>query len=268
MERFCAVLIASLALFSLGRLCPAQEEGGEKKPEQKRREAGARVEVEHDGGERRVRIEVRGDGERRIVPFGMGRHRSRRTVIRPSRVNVVDGAYFEIAELLVNKQEYDEAIEELKRITAASPDPEAAGAAHLSMGHILRQKMGDTEGAIAEYRQVTGRYAETARREIVRAYEEVGEIGKAVAVLDEMLAKAEAPGDKAKILSDIAEVYKKSNDLDRAIETLRKIPTVITYEEAMKADPRFRVHVREGGMEGIRVRDGDRERPIRGKAKE
>ena len=176
-----------------------------------------------------------------------GRGMGRDGIVRSSRLNVIDAAYFDVASLLMVKEEYEEAVAELRKVIEGSPDADAISAAHLSAGNILRQKIGNIEEAVKEYKLVSGRYAEWATRQIVQAYEEIGETGKAIDVLKEMLATAGKPEEKVSLLRQMAEVYKKSKNTDMAIETLRKIPTVITYDEAMKMGSRYGTSSRWGG---------------------
>lgn len=147
-------------------------------------------------------------------------------------LNVVDRAIYSVAQILCEKGEYENAIKELAKVAAESPDERAKAGAHLAAGHICRYKVGDATKAIEEYRQVTGELADRALRAIVKCYEEMGQPDKAAQALEDRLAQASQPMDRVRLLNEIADVYRRSNNPDRAIETLRRVPQVITYEEA------------------------------------
>ncbi|MEW6359465.1 MAG: hypothetical protein AB1696_24220 [Planctomycetota bacterium] len=185
-----------------------------------------RVEVEGQG----VRVEVRGEEGRRF-PMVFGREG--RCVIKPYQINIVDRARFDIAELLVEKGDCTEAIAELMNICQDSPDATAASAAQLSIGNIRRQRLNDTEGAVAAYKLVMTGYDQLAENYIVATYRDIGEPMMALKALEGLLKTTETPVRKVRLLDLMARVYHELEELDLAIETYRRIPAMITYDEAM-----------------------------------
>ncbi|NOZ23776.1 MAG: tetratricopeptide repeat protein [Planctomycetes bacterium] len=169
------------------------------------------------------------DGRRFPRVFGRGA----RTVVKPNQANVVDRARFDTAELLVQQGEAAEAIDVLRKVVEASPDATAVSAAHLSIGNILRQQINDIKGAVAAYKEVAPPYDQLAENYIVATYRDTGEPLMALKVLEDVLKTAETPQRKARLLELIARLYQEQGEIDLAIETYRRIPTAITYDEAM-----------------------------------
>jgi tetratricopeptide (TPR) repeat protein len=146
--------------------------------------------------------------------------------------NAVDQARFQIAALLVEQKKYEDAIGELLKMTEESPDETAQAAAHLSAGNIFRQCIKDYDKAIEQYREVKGRLTDAATKLIVETYQEAGEPEAAIKELENILSKAQEPGQKVRLLTLIADVYRRSGNTDKAIETLRKVTEALTYDDA------------------------------------
>ncbi|MEW6355695.1 MAG: tetratricopeptide repeat protein [Planctomycetota bacterium] len=147
-------------------------------------------------------------------------------------LNVVDKAFYTVAQLLYEKGEYENAIKELSKVVDESPDERAKAGAHLVAGHIYRFKLQQTDQALAEYKQVTGDLADRAMKSMIQCYETMGQPDQAAKVLEDRLMQATQTQEKAFILNEVANIYRRAGNIDKAIETLRRIPQMITYDEA------------------------------------
>ena len=153
-------------------------------------------------------------------------------ILSPFECNAVDQARFQIAALLVEQKKFEDAVGELLKMTEESPDETAQAAARLSAGNIFRQCIKDYDKAIEQFREVKGKLTDVATKLIVEAYQEAGKPEEAVKVLEDILAKAQDPGQKVRLLNMIADVYRRSGKPDKAVETLRKVTETVTYDDA------------------------------------
>jgi len=148
----------------------------------------------------------------------------------PYGLNIVDRARFSAAALLVEKGELDEAIAELESIAEESPDVDAVSAAHLSIGNIRCDRIGDFEGAIAEYRKVKGFLASHAAEGLARAYGSLGSHEQAARDVESLIEVAEGVRTKALILITLSDIYERAGQKQKAIETLRRVELLKTAE--------------------------------------
>lgn len=155
-------------------------------------------------------------------------------LVRPGRINVVDRARYTIASILIKEEKHGEAIEELQRVAAKSPDPEVVSATHLNVGNIYLQLMNDPESALEHYEKVKGRLALEAMAGMVKACEAVGDAPRAADLLEKAAAEAKEPTKKAEILSGLAEFYQRHDQNDKAVAALRKITELVPYDQAQR----------------------------------
>ena len=173
------------------------------------------------------------------VPLGMrsiGNPRQRRghdrALFRPPSMNVVDETRYRIAAILIKKGDHGRAIRELRRVTTESPDPDAVSAAHLSIGNLYRLTGRDPGMAIDELEKVAGRYRLQALRAIVETHEELGELEEAFARLGAAVEESEGKASKVQFLSEMAELSQRHGLHERAIDILREITAMVSYEDA------------------------------------
>ena len=152
-------------------------------------------------------------------------------------LNPIDQAHHAVAELLLQSKRDPDAIKELRNVIAKSPDKPAVAATHLNLGRIYRDRIGDTEKALAEYRKVQGDLSERALQEIVTLYVEMEDPAKAAEEMEAQLAKAKTPGEKVRLLNLIAEFHVRTDALDKAMATYGRLVKAISYEEAEKLKP-------------------------------
>ncbi|MEW6355694.1 MAG: tetratricopeptide repeat protein [Planctomycetota bacterium] len=143
-------------------------------------------------------------------------------IMYPWQINVIDRAHFNAADLLVQKGEPAEAVEELRQIVQNSPDDEAVPGAHLSIGNILREAMNDPDGAVAEYRKATGPLACYAAEYIAEIYQGKKQPAEGAAVVEELLKNAQGAQSIALVLVTLSKLHEAAGDRTKAIQTLRR----------------------------------------------
>jgi len=157
---------------------------------------------------------------------------SRYARINPRQLNAVDRARYAIAAILVKQEKYEEAIEELQRVIAKTPEEEVKSATYLRLGQIYQQHMNDPESAIEQYEKVTGHFRREAVRAMILACEELGDVPRAGDLLEKAADQAEEPLAKVEMLHQLADFYQRHGDDERAVAALRKIIESIPYEQA------------------------------------
>ena len=87
-------------------------------------------------------------------------------------MNVIDAAHLAIAEIEFGRGHHQQALAELQKIVAKSPDPDAVATTHFNLAVIYRRHLKDPRKAVEEYRKVTGELKERALREVEATLEE------------------------------------------------------------------------------------------------
>lgn len=141
-------------------------------------------------------------------------------IMSPWRINALDQSRFDVAGLLAQKGELDEAAAELKAIADKSPEADAVACAHLSLGN-LRKATNDPEGALAEYRQAGGTFANYAARAIADIFSQKKQFLEGAVAVEELLGRATGARTIALILATLSKLYDAAGDRPKAIATLR-----------------------------------------------
>ncbi len=215
--------------------------GGERRPQRDQarrgREARGQGQRAPRGGAAGQQNPGQGGRMRQRARFaGMGRQeRGFLEIFVP--LNPIDQAHYAVAELLLQSKRDPEAIRELRKVIAKSPDKPAVAATHLNLGRIYRDRIGDTAKALAEYKKVQGDLSKRALQEIVTLYVEMEDPAKAAEEMEAQLAKAKTPEEKVRLLNLIAEFHVRTDALDKAMATYGRIVNAISYEEAEKLKP-------------------------------
>ena len=150
------------------------------------------------------------------------------------KMNPLDGAFQALSEAQFRAKKHVEAVDSLKQIMEKSPDDESKNAAHFNAASIYRQGLGYYSHAAEEYLKVNGKLRNRSLRELVEMFREANDIQLAIDTLTELAGATEDKGDKVDILQALAHAYTLSEKHDEAIETLKQIPQLITYEEAVE----------------------------------
>ncbi|MFO7898347.1 MAG: tetratricopeptide repeat protein [Planctomycetota bacterium] len=156
------------------------------------------------------------------------------TLRRDERLNVRDRAYYQIAELHIRREQYTEAATALHQLVKNSKDPVAVSLTHLNLGDLYRERLGNTERAVEEYRKVTGEFVPLALRRLVQLFEEVGKIDAAVAELETLVKTTDDKLQKVLALQQLADLLERNGREDEAVATLQQLIRSITHDEAEK----------------------------------
>jgi SOS response regulatory protein OraA/RecX len=202
-----------------GQALTAEEEEVAGKVERMQREMGARF-----GGADR-------QGGQRGFPGMAGMAASQLVKVK---MNPLDAAYHAMAEACFAAQKYVEAVDALKIMVEKSPDPDTKNVAHFNAAQVYRHGLKYNSHAAEEYLKVKGTLRDRALREMVEMYQQSNDAQLAVDTLTQLANSTQEVGDKVGILRALAYAYSRMGKHDEAIETLKKIPALITYEQAVE----------------------------------
>jgi len=148
------------------------------------------------------------------------------------RLNVIDDAYYRIAEIHIHKKEYAKAVEALQQLLKTSPDKLAISLTHLNLAEIYRKELDNKQQAIAEYRNVTGEYAIDAQKRLASLFEELDQIDEAVDQFEAIIKATPDKMQKVLALRELAELLFRNNREDEAVGVLQRLTKAVTYDEA------------------------------------
>ncbi len=151
---------------------------------------------------------------------------------RDPRLNVLDEAYFFIAEIHVKDKKYDKAVEAFQRLLDNSPDKLAISLAHLNMAELYRSELGNKTQAIAEYKKVTGDYAADAQKRLAALFEELDQIDEAVATFETLIRTTGDKLQKVLALQELADMLFRNGRGEEAVAALVMLTKAVNYEEA------------------------------------
>ncbi len=189
--------------------------------------------------------------QREMQHFNWGRFTPPRKPVDILEVdlNIRDEAHFKIARILCETDNYQDAVAELGKVIEKSPDKHAVSAAHFSIANLCRRHIGNTDKAIEHYAKVEGDLKDDAISALIDTFEELDEIDRAVEYLNGLIDKAEEKETKVHLLNRLARLYRGNGDDEQAIATLRRIPEIVSYEEAEKIDKKRRKPEGEAGVD-------------------
>lgn len=166
-------------------------------------------------------------------------------------MNPLDATYHDLAETYFKAQKYVEAVDALKVIIAKSPDKEAKSAARFNAAQIYRQGLNYYSHAAEEYLQVDGKLRTRALNELLDMFQnQANDLQLAIDTLSELSKQTEDKGDKIDILRALASAYSRAEKHDDAVNTLKSITQILTYEEAVKLKDHFTVGDSEEDLQG------------------
>jgi len=149
------------------------------------------------------------------------------------RFNVLDEAYYQIAELHLAKSRYPDAVAALEQLLKNSPDDRAKALTHLNLAEIYRRSLNNTDKAIEEYGLVTGEYAQPALEQLAQMFESQGKIDAAAAQLQKVADTTQDPTQKVLALKALADLYARAHREDDAIHALQALTKAVSYEQAV-----------------------------------
>lgn len=150
------------------------------------------------------------------------------------KMNPLDGAYQGMAEAYYAAKKYTEAVESLKSILDNSPDEEAKHAAHFNTATIYRRGLAYYTHAAPEYLKVKGVLRSRALRELVEMYQEANDPELAINTLTELAKATQDETEKVNILQTLAQAYTRLDRHDEAVQALKQIAQMLTYEKAVE----------------------------------
>ena len=180
------------------------------------------------------------------------------------RLNVIDDAYYRIAEIHIHTKEYGKAVEALQQLLKTSPDKLAISLTHLNLAEIYRKELDNKKQAIAEYRKVTGEYAIDAQKRLASLFEELDQIDEAVDQFEAIIKATPDKMQKVLALRELAELLFRNEREDEAVGVLQRLTKAVTYDEAKEVSKAL-VVIRAQREEAEESRRG-REREARTRA--
>ena len=147
------------------------------------------------------------------------------------QVNVVDVAAIDIAKIYYQKKRYDLVLETLQGVVRDSLDENARNFARLLIGHMYRVHYGAPDKAIEQYLAMEGKLSSQSLSSLLDTYEEVDDLTRLKTLLDARVKTTKAWQEKVDLLRRMATVYQLHDQEDAAIETLRRIPSVLAPEQ-------------------------------------
>lgn len=150
------------------------------------------------------------------------------------RLNVIDSAYYKIAEIHLAKKEYGPAVTALERLIEKTPDELAKSLTHLNLAELYRKELANTKKAVQEYKIVTGEYALDALRRLAQLFEELDQIDEAAREFESIIRNAKDNMQKVLALRELAGLLARSGRGDEAIAALQRLTTSVSYDEARR----------------------------------
>jgi tetratricopeptide (TPR) repeat protein len=153
---------------------------------------------------------------------------------RPGDLTVRQFAQFQLADLDLKADKVDDAIAKLEGVRNAAED-EARSLAAFDLGMIQLRKKGDLAKAKEYFLQVGGELSARARRMVVEPLLAQGKPAEAVEELKGFLAKATDAPVKAAVIHEMIQVLADTGNAELLGAFLRKVPDLISEEEASAA---------------------------------
>ena len=172
------------------------------------------------------------------------------------RLNVIDDAYYRIAEIHVQEKVYDQAVESLRQLIKKSPDKLAVSLTHFNLAELYRKELNNKKEAIAEYKKVTGEYAIEAQRRLASLFEELEQIDEAVATFEAIVKTTLDKMQKVLALRELAELLFRNERKDEAVAVLQRLTRAVTYDEA----PKITKELQAAGERQEKVAEQERDR--------
>jgi|GEM_PF-2681512 tetratricopeptide (TPR) repeat protein len=166
-------------------------------------------------------------------------------------MNPLDATYHDLAETYFKAQKYVEAVDSLKIIIDKSPDAEAKGAARFNSAQIYRQGLNYYSHAAEEYLQVEGKLRARSLKELLDMFQnQAKDLQLAIDTLTELAKQTQDKGDKVDILRALASAYSRAEKPDEAVNTLKSITQILTYEEAVELKDHYTLGDSEEALQG------------------
>ncbi len=173
----------------------------------------------------------------RWVPRGSTARKLRSGLIEygdPGALNVQEFARFRLADLRLLEKKPDPAIKTLSRVLRSDTTRRARSLAAFSVGLIKLREQKDPDGAKVFFYQVSGDLSDRARQLVVAPMLKEGRTDEAVRELETFLKRAKDPYTRTIIIKQIEEVLTGSGNLRELESFLKKVPRLISKEDAVE----------------------------------
>ena len=153
-------------------------------------------------------------------------------------LNVLDRAALTAAFLNLHEEKREEALAAAEKVMDKSPDPNASSLARWIIARI-RQEKGETEAAGKLFRQVAGRAAPLALRDLLAPLLKAGDLKGALAAYKELAAAQPSALDRCRLLGALTEHLERlpadTVPLETRTALLARAAETVAYEEAQAA---------------------------------
>lgn len=186
--------------------------------------------------ERHIRHLIRQEQEGDILGGEERRHLEeyyrRRIIIRP-RLDIRQSSHYAIAEIYLKKREFEKATKALQEVIADARDAktEVVWTTHYNLARIHRRQLRHVQKALAEYRKVKGRWKDRATAEAVAMLRDAGDWERGARFIEGLYAGAKEKGEKLALLVRLAQLYRHTDQEEKAIETYQRITKEVTPED-------------------------------------
>ncbi len=181
---------------------------------------------------------------------------------RPGMTNVIDASLFDLADFYLNEGRTADGVRALERVARDTTDRQMQSLAHFNLAVIHETTLDDPDRARAEYAKVTGPMAAAARGKVLGPLRKGKRWTEAVDFLRECLVVCEEPSEKAEVIRMMTAIAKSSGDNNLKEETLRAVPDLITYKEAITAAEADRRKIEEMRRRAQQPRDARPAGPV------
>lgn len=133
---------------------------------------------------------------------------------------------------LIFREEYTRAVTECKEFLTISTDDEMNALVAYQLGRIY-QRLGDEQNALDAYQSVleygpTFEIERKSRLEYARLLKQLDKIEESEAILDEMSNQGKYKNNLDEIYIELADIYEKRNDFEKAVEYYKEIDSTYT----------------------------------------
>lgn len=154
-------------------------------------------------------------------------------LFRAAPMNAIVSAHYSVAEIYLRQGKHTACLKRLQQVLdgAKGEEGETVWVTHLNMADICRKQVGDMQQALEHYKRVKGNWAAYARRQLLRTFEEMGQLDDAVALLKKEHKEADEKGAKLALMRSIAELYERNQEHEKAVEYYNRITREFTPED-------------------------------------
>ena len=154
------------------------------------------------------------------------------TLVRDPRLNVVDSAIYQIAEIHLANRKYADAVAALEQLAKTTTDSFTASLTCLNIGDIQRVYFAQQSKAAEAYLKVTGELADLACERVARMYEELNQVDEAVKALKKTADETKDSLQKYCSLNSLAQLCLRNGRTDDALDALKQIAAIPSDEAA------------------------------------